>query len=547
MRSLLLAQDCTIANYQDSANVLVNFKKINYYNRACDFDREPLLYVRPKSGLSMITKLRLSRFVVLNFILLEILIVGVGGVVAFRLGRNHLIGVAEQNSIAVANHLARVVDEFYLRSWDLTFETFPYDNEIAYSELRGIILNFLKGFNVQRVNVINNEYRVIFSTDSTLVGREEPDNSKLLSALAGQPVSSLERKRDPGDFPDQQNERDYLETYVPVTVRSKSGEPVRMAFEVYLDVTNMYVKVQALRTVIIASSLFTGIALVIVVLLISRRAERLVVDEYRQRLALAEQIQRQNEQLESTVEQRTRQLKDAQAELVQMEKMAATGRLAAGVAHEINNPVSIIQNRLELLLDDVKAKRDVPDMDSHLSMMHKHTERISRIVSRLLSFARQSSTGKSSLYLDHVLSGVLVLIKQEIEKKGIALNTDIAPSIGPVKGNGTELEQVFINLLVNAMDATPRGGEISMRARQNNGAVTVEVHDTGHGITPENIGRIFDPFFTTKDIGVGTGLGLAISYRIIEDHGARIDVDSTPGAGTTFILTFPVIGSEHLT
>ncbi len=491
----------------------------------------------------MATRLKLSRFVVLNFILLEVLIIGFGGVMAFRLGRNHLIGVAEQNSVAVANHLARVVDEFYLRSWELTFETFPYENDIAYRELRGIILNFLKGFKVERVNVINNDYRVIFSTDSTLVGREEPDNTKLLSALAGRAVSSLERRNEPGDFPDQRKERDYLETYVPITVRSATDSTMRVAFELYQDVTETYSKVKDLRNVILASSLFTGIALLIVVLLVSRKAERMVIEEYKQRMSLAEQIQRQNEQLESIVEQRTRQLRDAQAELVQMEKMAATGRLAAGVAHEINNPVSIIQNRLELLLDDIRAKRDVPDMDAHLSLLHKHTERISRIVSRLLSFARKSSTGKSPLYLDQVLSGVLLLITKEIEKKGISLVTDIPSPLGPVKGNATELEQVFINLLVNAMDATDRGGEISLHARRDDGRILVDVRDTGHGIAPEDLPRIFDPFFTTKEVGVGTGLGLAISYRILEDHGAHIDVRSAPDAGTTFSLNFPLMNN----
>jgi len=494
----------------------------------------------------MATRLKLSRFVVVNFILLEILIIGVGGAVAVRLGRNHLIGVAEQNSIAVANHLARVVDEFYLQSWELTFETFPYDNDIAYRELRGIILNFLKGFNVQRVNVVNNDYRVIFSTDSTLIGREEPDNTKLLSALAGHAVSSLERRDDPADSPGPRREREFLETYVPVSVRSAGENPVRVAFEVYLDVSDTYVKVRALRNMIIASSVFTGLALLIVVLLVSRKAERMVVEEYKQRTALAEQIQRQNEQLETIVDQRTRQLRDAQAELVQMEKMAATGRLAAGVAHEINNPVSIIQNRLELLLDDLRAKRDVPDMDSHLSLMHKHTDRISKIVSRLLSFARKSTTGKSPLYLDQVLAGVLLLIKKEIEKKGVALNTDIPGSLGPVRGNSTELEQVFINLLVNAMDATERGGEISLHAEQKDGMIRVEVRDNGHGISPENLPRIFDPFFTTKDVGVGTGLGLAISYRIIEDHGGHIDVESTVGKGTAFRLSLPLMSDGAL-
>ncbi len=486
-------------------------------------------------------RIRLSRFFVWNFILLEILIVGGGGTIAYKLGRNNLIGVAEQNGVAVANHLAWVVDQFYMRPWELTFETFPYDNPIAYQELAGIVRTFISGFMVERVNIFNNRYRVIFSTDSTLIGREEPDNSKLLSALAGHATSSLETKGMAADVAGETRTKDYLEVYTPVAVRAGADSTGRTAFEIYVDVTATYAKVRVLRRVIIACMTGVGLGLLIVVLLIARRAERLVAAENRERMALAEQIRQQNEQLESIVAQRTQQLRAAQAELVQMEKMAATGQLAAGVAHEINNPVSIIQNRIELLLDDLRAERPIPDLEAHLALLHKHTERIAGIVGRLLSFARKSTTGKGPLQLDGVLAGVLELVRKEIEKRGIALVTEIPASLAPVKGNATELEQVFINLLVNSMDATPAGGTIRLGATQVEGAVRIAVQDTGSGIPPENLKAIFDPFFTTKEVGVGTGLGLAISYRIIEDHGGRIEVASVVGHGTTFTITLPAL------
>jgi signal transduction histidine kinase len=486
-------------------------------------------------------RLRLSRFFVWNFILLEILIVGGGGTVAYRLGRTNLIAVAEQNGIAVANHLAWVVDQFYMRPWELTFETFPYDNPIAYQELAGIVHTFISGFRVERVNIFNRRYRVIFSTDSTLLGHEEADNSKLLSALAGHATSALKTREMTSTEPDAKRTKDYLQIYTPVEVRGQTDSTARTAFEIYLDVTATYAQVRVLRRVIIACMTGVGLALLIVVLIISRRAERLVTAENRQRVALAEQIRQQNEQLETIVAQRTQQLRAAQAELVQMEKMAATGQLAAGVAHEINNPVSIIQNRIEVLLEDLRAVRPIPDLEAHLSLLHRHTERIAGIVGRLLSFARKSSTGKGPLKLDSVLSGVLVLVQKEIEKRGIALKTDIPATLPAVKGNATELEQVFINLLVNSMDATPAGGEIRFGATHTDGAVRIEVADTGSGIAPENMKAIFDPFFTTKDPGVGTGLGLAISYRIVEDHGGRIEVASAVGRGTTFTITLPAL------
>lgn len=491
----------------------------------------------------MTSRLRLSTFFLLNFILIEVIIVGVGGTVAYHLGRNNLIRVAEQNSVAVAGHLANVVDELYMKPWGLTFETFPYDNAIAYTELSGIILNFLGGFNVERVNIFDSKYRVLFSTDSTLIGNVMPDNAELRGALAGAPHSSLELQGDAPDVPGTGRSRDYLETYIPVDVRGADGRTSRVAFEIYLDITATFLKVRELRSVILVSTTCIGIALLIAVLLIARRAEWLLGRENRERVALAEQIRQQNEQLETIVAQRTRQLRDAQADLVQMEKMAATGQLAAGVAHEINNPVSIIQNRLELLLEDLRDARAIPDLPEHLTMLHKHTERISRIVGRLLSFARKSGTGKSAVTLDGILQSVLALVRKEIEKRGIVLVTDVTAGLPPLRGNSTELEQVFINLLLNAMDATPSGGRIELSVAQDRETLRAVVRDTGAGISPAHLPRIFDPFFTTKDVGVGTGLGLSITYRIVEDHGGRIDVNSAPGTGTAFTLTFPILAA----
>lgn len=485
--------------------------------------------------------IRISRFLILNFILLDVLIVTSGGVIAYRLGKHNLISVAEQNSVAIAHHLAWVLDEFYMRPWDLTFETFPYDDPNAYRELRGVTLRFLSGFKVERVNIFDNHYRVLFSTDSTLIGEEESTNSKLLSALAGKPVSSIEEKDEPADVPGEVKTKDYLEVYVPVETRSTEHKQVRLAFEVYLDISATQGKVVQLRNVIILSTGAIGLALLIVVILIARRAERLATDENRERMALAEQVRRQNEQLEEIVEERTRQLTEAQKGLVQMEKMAATGQLAAGVAHEINNPVSIIQNRLELLLEDLRDGREIPDMDQHLNLVHKHTQRISQIVSRLLSFSRKSTSERTPLQMKQIISDVLELVRKEVEKKGIKLITDVPEHLPQVMGNRTEIEQILINLILNARDATPQGGEIIIRGSVVSGMLHLQVADTGEGIAQEHLTRIFDPFFTTKGVGVGTGLGLAITYRLVADHGGDIVVASSPEHGTTFRISIPVV------
>lgn len=485
----------------------------------------------------MASRFRLSRFFVLNFILLEILIVGVGGTVSYRLGRKHLIDVAQQNSVAVAKHLAFVLDEFYMKPWELTFETYPYDHPLAYNELRSVVLNFLSGFQVKRVNIFNNEYRIVFSTDSTMIGEEHPDNSLLLSALAGNAISEL---NDNTTMHRGEEPRDYLDAYIPINARTRTEATSRLAFEIYLDVTEAYSSVKDLRLTIILSMTFIGLALLAVVLLISKRADKLILAENAERMRLAEQVRRHNEELEQIVDERTKQLREAQSGLIQMEKMAATGSLAAGVAHEINNPVSIIQNRLEILLEDAKHKIPIEGLDEHLAMMHKHTSRISRIVSKLLSFARNSTKERADLNMHDLLSGVVLLVGKEIEKRGIKLISEFPKSLPAVHGNSTELEQVFINLLINAMDACQSGGEIRFIAAAQPDRLRVQVQDNGSGIPDDKLSKVFDPFFTTKGVGAGTGLGLSITYRIVKDHDGDISVTSSPGHGTTFTVTFPL-------
>lgn len=486
-------------------------------------------------------KTQLSRYFGLNFILLEILIVSAGGFIAYGLGRNNLIGVAEKNSAAVANHLAWVVDQFYMKPWELTFETFPYDNPIARTELSGIIQTFVSGFSVERVSILDRNSRVLYSTDSTRQGNTVTGNSMLQSALAGETTSKLVEEQTPEHMATASGATDHLLAYVPVDARISDSTKIRVAFEILLNVSDTYKKVTQLRFIILLTTMAMGFALFLVVYFIATRADRTIAAENRERMTLAEQIRRQNEELETIVAQRTQQLRDAQASLVQVEKMAATGQLAAGVAHEINNPVGIIQNRLELLLEDLKADRAIPELESHLSMMHRHTDRISKIVSRLLSFARKTVTGKSEIKLQSLINGVVLLVGNQIEKRGITFTAHVEENLPSINGNNTELEQVFINLLVNAMDATERGGRVELRALRAGDVVHVQVADSGSGISPDHVGKIFDPFFTTKEVGAGTGLGLAISYRIVEDHGGTIIVASEPNQGTTFTVQFPIL------
>ncbi len=223
----------------------------------------------------------------------------------------------------------------------------------------------------------------------------------------------------------------------------------------------------------------------------------------------------------------------------QGEKLAALGTLAAGLAHELNNPIGIISSRIELMLLEADPQSLPAAMRDDLQVLHRHAQRVARIVQGLLSFARASGSGQGPVELNHVVDETLLLIEKQVVKEGITLTRRLTPGLPPIQGDATALQQVLMNLALNARDAMSDGGEITVETDAGRpGHVRLIVRDTGPGIPHEILPRIFDPFFTTKPHG--TGLGLSISYGIVRDHQGTVDVQSVPGQGTTFVLAFPV-------
>ena len=224
----------------------------------------------------------------------------------------------------------------------------------------------------------------------------------------------------------------------------------------------------------------------------------------------------------------------------QAERLSALGRLSAGIAHEVNNPIGIISSRIEIMLLDAEAQPLPGTVTADLRVLHRHAQRVARIAHGLLSFARESSAARGRVDLNQVVEETLLLMEKELGKCGITVRRSLMPNIPPVHGDGTALQQVVMNLLTNARDALGSGGEISLGTSLvsgDQGMARLIVRDTGPGIAPDVLPRIFDPFYTTKS--EGTGLGLSISYGIVREHKGTIDVESVPGRGTTFILTFP--------
>jgi PAS domain S-box-containing protein len=229
----------------------------------------------------------------------------------------------------------------------------------------------------------------------------------------------------------------------------------------------------------------------------------------------------------------------------QGEKLAALGTLAAGLAHELNNPIGIISSRIEIMLLDAEAEPLPTTVMEDLRVLHRHAQRVARIAQGLLSFARQSPGQRGPVDLNHLVEETLLFMGKQVGKGGIAVRRALTPGLPLVWGDENALQQVVVNLLTNARDALTHGGEITVRTRALPGessAVSLIVSDSGPGIPADVLPRIFDPFFTTKPDG--TGLGLSISYGIVREHQGTMDVQSTPGEGATFILTFPAVRTE---
>jgi two-component system NtrC family sensor kinase len=223
--------------------------------------------------------------------------------------------------------------------------------------------------------------------------------------------------------------------------------------------------------------------------------------------------------------------------LVQADKLSSIGLLAAGVAHEVNTPLAVISTYAQML-----AKQVAEDSTKSLILdkIAKQTFRASEIVNSLLNFSRTSTTSFGDVNLNRVIQETLSLIEHQLQKSGIELKPNLQPDLPAVHGNAGKLQQVFLNLFLNARDAMSSGGALEVRTWSDTTGVRVEVADTGHGIAPENIHRIYDPFFTTKAARKGTGLGLSVTYGIIQEHGGSIEVSNRRSGGATFHLELPL-------
>lgn len=235
-------------------------------------------------------------------------------------------------------------------------------------------------------------------------------------------------------------------------------------------------------------------------------------------------------------EERKAAIEDRLSRFVQSEKLTALGRLAAGIAHEINNPLANVSLKLEMMKKDLEKTGTLEGQERRIEAVERNLERASKIARELLHVSSDRESEFVKTRLEDIISSVMNLLGPRKKDYTISVDMDGA---GDVSAVPWKLEEVFLNILINAMDATPPGGTISVRGFRRNEHTVVEVTDNGIGIKPENLDRVLDPFFTTKEVGRGTGLGLSICFGIMQMHHGNIEIVSVPGRGTTVSLTFP--------
>lgn len=276
------------------------------------------------------------------------------------------------------------------------------------------------------------------------------------------------------------------------------------------------------------------------------------------RKKLENELEQAKEDLEKKVEERTQELRQKQAQLVQTEKMAALGNLVAGVAHEINTPLGALKSNNDLLIRALTKMRSIVEDPGTPSTIRDHPqlskilgsiedlneinksalERIVSIVKSLRQFARLDGAERDRVDIHEGLESTLTLVHHELKNR-INLHRDYG-DLPLVTCFPNQINQVFMNILVNASQAIAGKGDIFIKTFKRDGDIVVEIRDTGRGIPKDILERIFDPGFTTKGAGVGTGLGLSIVYQIVEDHNGRVEIESKVGEGTTFRVILPI-------
>jgi len=394
-----------------------------------------------------------------------------------------------------------------------------------------------------RIAVIDNSGRILAHTDHAMYGKRLDDSLTRATNQTDSLISAIYRSPEEGWI---------LETVQPLKVGGKRWGVVRAGFDaepVRAEIRSLFFLLMGLTWGV------TAITLVVLYFLVGRLTDSLHhVAVLMDRTGFASDdplpVPQRNDEvgvllhhfdlLRQRLAQSRQDLLAVQQQIAQTEKLASIGRLASGVAHEINNPLSGLKNCLYAI---EREPENYPQTRLYLQLMKEGVDYIETVVQKLLGFARQQPASMEQVDINAILESVVRLVDFNIQRRKVRLELLLDRSVPRLRGDPHLLQEVMMNILLNAIDAVEERGQITVGSMARDAThVLVRIEDNGMGITPEHLPRIFDPFFTTKGPKEGTGLGLSVSLGIVETHGGTIRVESAPGRGASFTVELPIAG-----
>ena len=426
-----------------------------------------------------------------------------------------LLQKSEDYALLMAENLNhQVFLQFILPAAFQFGQVIQLQNKVLFDRLDQVVRNTLHSFSVETVNIFDRKENVIFySFDKELLGRKGLGGIDYKQALLGKSRSKLIRSGGFWGLLFGSSRECKLRTYVPLRAEkplSNIEGPILGVFEIVQDLSNDYRTITALKYRIIMTSVVIMGLLFLVLRHVVKRGEQIIDKRALERLLLKEK-------------------------LGNAQRLASLGEMVAGISHEIRNPLGIISSTAELLKQ--KLGRSGPEVEL-ADVVFQEVNRLNSIVSDFLSFARPQEPNFMPCKVDEVIDKNLTFLAPEARKNGYRIHKRFATDIPEIQADPGLLYQAFLNILMNAMQAMPEGGDIYIELSTRKHALTIRFADEGHGIPDQILHRIWEPFFTSKD--KGSGLGLPIVKKIIEGHAGAIEVDTGPEGGGQVMVTLPV-------
>ncbi|MGE3163920.1 MAG: sensor histidine kinase [Planctomycetota bacterium] len=478
----------------------------------------------------------LIRFYVIASLITIVLVASTTAAVSARLVRTELLEEAKHHAVRVIAHLRKDIEAHFIRPTLELDGAIDLAEEGQFERLDAVVRRIAESFSINAMYIFDRDGSILYSTQREHVGfRVPPENDAFWTATQGHVRSVVLNRGTPLDLAQRPASAALLETYVPVSSLAGGSEsgPITNVIETYQNIDALQAEVRRAQVeataYVIGSSVVLFLALLWVVLAADRfirRQTEVLVDTNRSLTHLSER-------LETEVQRRTR-------DLIQKEKLASLGTLAAGVAHEVNNPLATISGCAQGLIRRLNehsrgAPLELPAFTQYLRTIDDETDRVKRITRNLLDFSRQRPTlERSTVDVTRLLHDTFELLRVSDELDGIEVSSDPAtdPVLFPV--DASEMRQLLFNITRNAADSVRErrqrqpghGGRIRWTVRVETGRLSLQCRDNGCGVAPEHLGEILQPFFTTKPPGKGTGLGLALCHGIVERHGGSLRIES---------------------